>query len=419
MDNKKKFIICGKFFDGKKQELQENIKILVEGKYIEAVGKNIECPSDAETVDLSNLTVTPGLIDAHVHFDFVGPDVLSTYALTDSDEMKALNTVYCAMKSLQGGFTTVRTMGSAFIGFGGVDPKRAIERGMFPASRLIVAPHALNISGGHWDFSQHVSTNPYLSEIMERDCVSCGNGVDACKAMVRKQFKYGADFIKIMAAGGFGSPNDSPSDPQFDDDEIKAIVETAKSYNKIVAAHAYTSEIIDRLIELGVDEIEHGALMKPHTVKLMEEKGTRFICTLTPYEDIIHLDREKLALKDKPFREKLEMYGDQLRETRKTIVDMIMNSNVLVGYGSDIVAVYNNYDCWVEFKSWRDNGIPALRTLVAATSDNAKIIQRPDLGALEPGKIADIAAWRKDIINDPEAISVCDFVMKEGKIYKQ
>ncbi|MDD2519191.1 MAG: amidohydrolase family protein [Bacilli bacterium] len=419
MDNNKKFIICGKFFDGKNEELLENVNILIEGGYITAVGKELDRPKDAQVIDLSHLTVTPGLIDSHVHFDFVGPNALSTYAITDSDEMKTLNTVYCAMKSLQGGFTTIRTIGSAFVGFGQVDAKRAIDKGMFDASRLIVAPHALNISGGHWDFSQYTSTNPFLSELMEKSYISVGNGVDNCKTMVRKQFKYGADFIKIMAAGGFGSPNDSPINPQFDEDEVKAIVETTNSFGSYVAAHAYTADYIEKLINLGVKEIEHGALLKSSTAKLMEEKGVSLVCTFTPYEEVIQNDQEKLAQKSVYFRNKLKLYGDQLIESRKAIVDMIMDRKVLVGYGSDMVAVYNNYDCWIEFKSWRDNGIPALRTLVAATSDNAKIIRRPELGAIEPGKIADIAAWSKDIIKDHEALSVCDFVMKEGKIIKQ
>lgn len=419
MDNFKKYIICGKFFDGKNEVLKENIKIIVEGNLITDVGEDLECPEGVQVVDLSHLTVTPGLIDSHVHFDFADTKKLSTYAFTDSDEMKTLNTVYCAKKSLEGGFTTVRTMGSAYVGFGQMDAKRAIDRGMFNASRLIVAPHALNISGGHWDFSQHTSTNPYLSEMMEREyAASVGNGADRCKTMVRKQIKYGADFIKIMAAGGFGSPNDSPVNPQFDDEEVKAIVETTDSFGKYVAAHAYTAEAIENLIRLGVKEIEHGSLLKESTAKLMEEKGITLVCTFTPYEDVIHNDEEKLAQKSVYFRNKLKLYGEQLIESRKIIIDMIMNKKVLIGYGSDIVAVFNNYDCWVEFKSWRDNGIPALRTLVAATSDNAKIIQRPDLGSIEMGKIADISAWRRDIINDHEAISECDFVMKDGKIFK-
>ena len=415
----KKYIVCGKIFDGINETLEENVNILVEGKYITAVGKNLKRPRDAEIIDLSHLTVTPGLIDAHVHFDFKDTRELSTYAFTDSDEMKTLNTVYCATKSLEGGFTTVRTMGSAFVGFGQIDAKRAIDRGMITASRLIVAPHALNISGGHWDFSQHVATNPFLSELMERAYVSVGNGVDWCKTIVRKQMKYGADFIKIMAAGGFSSPNDSPVNPQFDEEEVKAIVETTNSYGSYVAAHAYTAEAIEKLINLGVHEIEHGSLLKESTAELMEEKGVSFVCTMTPYEDVIQNDQEKLAQKSIYFKEKLRLYGKQLIESREIIKDMIMQRKVLMGYGSDIVAVYNNYDCWIEFKCWRDNGIPALRTLVAATSDNAKIIRRPDLGSIEPGKIADIAGWSSDILEDHEALRICDFVMKEGKIVKQ
>lgn len=419
MNNNLKHIICGKFFDGKNEELIEDVKILIENDRIVEVGKNLKQPRDAQIIDLSHLTVTPGLIDSHVHFDFVGPNALATYVFYDSDEMKTLNTLYCAMKSLQSGFTTVRTIGSAYMGFGQIDAKRAIEKGMFEASRLIVAPHALNISGGHWDFSQYAATNPFLSEFIERNTVSVGNGVDACKAMVRKQFKYGADFIKIMAAGGFGSPIDSPVNPQFDDDEIKAIVDTANSFGSYVSAHAYTAEHIENLIRLGVKQIDHGALLEESTVKLMEEKGTTLVCTMTPYEDVIHNDQEKLALKSEFFRNKLKIYKNQLLASRKLIIDMIMDKKVLVGYGSDIVAVFNNYDCWVEFKSWRDNGIPALRTLVAATSDNAKIIRRPEIGSIEPGKIADISAWSKDILEDHEALSVCDFVMKSGKVVKK
>ena len=415
----KRYIVCGQFFDGVNEVLEKDVKILVEGERILAVGKDLVCPDDAETIDLSHLTVTPGLIDSHVHIDFAESKNLGTYCFTDSDEMKTLNTVYCATKSLEGGFTTLRTMGSAFVGYGQMDAKRAIDRGMFTASRLIVAPHALNISGGHWDFSQHTSTNPGLSELMEREYVSVGNGVDRCKTMVRKQFKYGADFIKIMAAGGFGSPNDSPVDPQFDNDEVKAIVDTTNSFGSYVAAHAYTAEAIENLISLGVHEIEHGAMLEESTAKMMEEKGTILICTMTPYEEVIHDDQEKLALKSEFFRNKLKIYGERLKESRKIVVDLIKSRKVLVGYGSDVVTIYQNYDCWVEFRSWRDNGISALRTLVAATSDNAKICRLPDLGSLEPGKIADIAAWSSDLLNDHEALRYCDFVMKEGKVVKK
>ncbi|WP_294379448.1 amidohydrolase family protein, partial [uncultured Clostridium sp.] len=281
------FIKCGKFFDGINEILKENINILVEDDYILDVGEGVECPENAETIDLSDYTVTPGLIDAHVHFDFIGPTALNTYVFTDSDEMKALNTVYCAQKSLQGGFTTVRTIGSAFNGYGQIDAKRAIDKKMFQASRLVVSPHALDISGGHWDFSTFATSNPFLSEHIENACVATGNGVDFCRTAVRKYVKYGADFVKIMATGGFASPIDNPDEQAFSNDEIKAIIDTAKMFNKPVVAHAYTSELVSNLLDLGISEIEHAALMDEKTAEKLIKSGVPLMATFTPFEVFI------------------------------------------------------------------------------------------------------------------------------------
>lgn len=416
---KKSCIFCGKFFDGINEELREKVKIVTCGNTIVEVGEKIQCPSDADYIDLSDLTVTPGLIDAHVHYDFVGSETFSTYIITDSDEMKTLNTVKTAMQSLQLGITTARTTGTAFRGFGAIDAKRAIDRGFFPASRMIVAPHALGISGGHWDFSIfYMNSNHHVCEYLEQP-YAFGAGADEFKNLVRKQIKYGADFIKIMAAGGFASPNDDPGEMQLDETEMKAIIDTAKLFSKPTTAHAYTSETIDLLINLGVTGIEHGTLMKPHTANLMEENDILYVPTifsLMPPDDDI--DVSKLPPKSPAYQKKLNKYEAQLKESRKTVIDLIMNSKTTVGLGSDIVAVYNNYDTWREFKAWRDIGIPALRALVAATSGSAKVIGREELGAIVPGKMADIAGWHKDLLNDHKAVSECSFVMKEGNVYK-
>ena len=412
-------IICGKFFDGVTEELKENINIQTEDTKITKVGKNLPCPSDAKVIDLSHLTVTPGLIDSHVHYDFVNSATFGNYALTDSDEMKTLNTIHNATVSLQRGFTTVRTTGTAFRGFGCIDAKRAIDRGMFPASRMVVAPHALGISGGHWDFSVfYTNTNPALCEFMEQP-FALTSGADSFKTLVRKQVKYGADFIKIMAAGGFASPGDDPGEMQLDEDELKAIINTSKYCAKPTVAHAYTSETIDLLVKLGITEIEHGTLMKPHTANLMEENSIRYVPTifsLMPPDDDI--DVSKLPPKSPAYERKLKKYSAQLVESRKTVIDMILNSKATIGLGSDLVAVYSNCDSWREFKAWRDIGIPALRTLVAASSANARIIGRDDLGIIDSGKTADISAWGRDLISDHKALSECSFVMKEGTVYR-
>jgi len=141
--------------------------------------------------------------------------------------------------------------------------------------------------------------------------------------------------------------------------------------------------------------------------------------TFVPYDDIIHPDPEKLKLKQPAFRNKLIKYAEQLKETRKLIIDLIYEDKMTIGYGTDIVRVYNNFDCWHEFEVWRDNGIDALTTLRAATSVNSKIVRRPEIGSIAPGMTADITAWASDILTDHEALRVCDFVMKEGVIYKR
>ena len=415
-----KFIKCGKLFDGVNRELKEGWNILVDDKVISAIGPDIACPEGAEVIDLSGLTVTPGLIDAHVHFDFVGKSVTGTLErLTWSNERKTFHILYCAQKALERGFTTTRIFNSAIGTFGVMDAKRVINEGLFPGARIITAPNTVTTSGGHSDKSSYMRTNPQLAELMEPLQNGLGNGPDYYRAYVRKQVKYGADLIKIMATGGFSSPNDGPEDCQLDQDELRAIIDTAHQVHSTVTAHAYTSELVSNLVNLGIDGIEHGAMIDRATADLMLEKGTYLVPTMVPYEDIIHPDPEKLKMKQPAFRNKLIKYADRLRETRQLICQLIAEDKMTIGYGTDIVRVFNNYDCWHEFETWRANGIDALTTLRAATSVNARIVHQPDIGALEVGKIADIAAWGADILNDVEALRVCDFVMKEGTVYKK
>lgn len=414
----KYYLICGKFFDGVHQELRENMRMIVEDRYITAVGESLPQPDDAQVVDLSHLTVTPGMIDSHVHFEFTGY-TFNEFAVTDSDEMKALSLVHNCMVALQNGFTTIRTTGTAFRGFGCMDAKRAIDRGLFPAARLLVAPHALGIPGGHWDFSMfHSNANPYVSELLEQP-YALTSGADAFKQLVRKQVKYGADFIKIMAAGGFASPGDDPGEPQLDEDELKAIIRTTHSLGKRVAAHAYTSDVIDMLIRLGVDEIEHGTLIQPHTADLMAEHGIDIVPTIFSLTGDPNVDPKTLPPRSPAYQRKLDKYKQQLDESRVTVRKMIMDGKVTVGLGSDIVSGKRNIDSWCEFQAWRNMGIPALRALVAGTSDNAKIVGLDDIGVLAPGKLADIAGWPRDLLTDFDALSECGFVMKEGVVYKQ
>ncbi|MGI6090693.1 MAG: amidohydrolase family protein [Saccharofermentanales bacterium] len=412
------FIKCGKFFDGVNQEWLHDIKILVEADRITAVGAELEQPADAELVDLSALTVTPGLIDTHAHFDFVGPNAFDTFAHMLSDERRSMNILHCARKSLMNGFTSIRIPGTSINSYGPIDARDAIAAGDFVGSRLFVAVHNMGVSGGHADYSSAFYTYPDLSDAMEALNPFLGHGPDFYRKAVRKEVKYGADFIKIYAGGGFASPNDDPADCELDDEELRTIIDTANKLNRRTTAHCYTSELAQKLLNMGISGIEHGSLIDEETCDLFIEKGAYLVCTFLPYDEAVNMDEEKLATKSKHFIRKLLKYVDQLRATRKLIIQKILEDKMIIGYGTDIVSVYDNTENWREYAIWRKSGIPALRTLKAATSANAAIIGNDEIGVLAPGKIADIVAWAKDVENDVEAISECSFVMKDGVIYK-
>ena len=237
---------------------------------------------------------------------------------------------------------------------------------------------------------------------------------DFFTAAVRREKKMGADFLKIMATGGFATPNDDPEDIQLSDEEFKAIFDTAREVHISVTAHAYGPKLMKKLIGFGITGIEHGSLMDEETAKMFEDTGTYLVPTFMPYEDAIHPDEESLAKKSPEYRRKLGIYQDRLIKSR----EIIINSKIKLGYGTDMVAVHNNYESGWEYNAWLKNGMDPFRALEAATRVNAEICEISDkVGTIEPGKLADIAGWKRDLLKDPDALRDCSFVMKEGKVY--
>lgn len=406
-------ILCGKLYDGRKAELQEGQEILIEGKSIEAVGRNLACPENTEIIDLMDATVTPGMIDAHVHPSYF--DWRDVYRDTthNSDGYRALAVGNCARRTLAAGFTTIRTMGWFREDYA-LDAKRAIEEGHLQGSRLIVAPHLLGTEGGHGDMTQVVRSNPAVADYLMHSYPGIGCGADFFAAAVRREVKLGADFIKIMATGGLATPHDDPTDIQLNDAELKAIFDTARGLGKSVTAHAYSSELIQKLIGFGVQGIEHGTMMDEQTARMMEEGRVYLVPTLCPTDDVVHMDEESMLQKSANFRRKLMKYQKALQESRK----IILNSNIKLGYGTDFVSVHQCYECGYEYSAFLRNGFDPFRALQAATKNNAEICEIDDIvGTIEVGKYADIAAWRRDLLTDPNALRDCSFVMKEGKVY--
>ncbi|MDR1358378.1 MAG: amidohydrolase family protein, partial [Coriobacteriales bacterium] len=329
------------------------------------------------------------------------------------DGWRALAVLRTAARSLEGGFTTIRAVGW-FQEDHVLDVKRFIAAGHLPGARIVAAAHALGTTGSHGDFSQTFRTFPDLADYLAERNPGTGDGPDFFIKAVRHEVKLGADFLKLMATGGFASPHDGPEDVQLSGAELSAIFDTAHALSIPVTAHAYTAELVDRLIDYGISGIEHGSLIDAKTAQKMEARGVYLVPTFNVYDKMLQANEAELAVLDPPFREKLLRYREQLRAGR----EIICQSGIKLGYGTDMVAIHHNYENGWEYASWLANGLDPYRALEAATKNNAEICGISEFtGTIEPGKVADIAAWPRDLLHDPSALRDCAFVMKEGHIY--
>lgn len=408
---KQSLIICGKLFDGIKDELQENMEILVEGRKIKEVGKNLSRPKDVEIIDLSHLTVTPGMIDAHVHGNLMRWQEVDNI-LFHSEGYSTLAFLHTAERCLERGFTTIRCNGMGPLGYGIVDAKRVIDRGLFPAARMNVGAHMLGGPGMPGDMSMYAYENQPLSDFMQIDTI--GSGPDFFRTQVRREVKYGTDFIKIFLSGSFLSPDGGPEISYLNDEELETIIRTAHDLGKPVTAHVYPPRMMKKLLQFGIDGMEHGALMDEETARMFEESDTYLVPTFSPFQDTLEDNDDMFAKNTADSQMKLKKFAPRLKESRR----IIRESKIRLGYGSDFCAVHQPYESWYEYRSWLRSGMDPFRTLKAATSVNAGILRLDHLiGTIEPGKLADVSAWHRDLLTDCDALSECDFVMKEGKVY--
>lgn len=410
-----KIIKCGKMFDGIHDELYYNVDIRVSGDRIVAVGKGLS-ERDAEVVDLTNATVTPGMIDAHVHLSVFDWKKRQWEMLYRSEAWKGMAVLYNAERALRRGFTSLRFMGcNCDDHYSSLDAKRLIDAGYFPGADLTVAPYYTGSVGGMADSSRGLSGNPALANRLAAEYPGIGAGSDFFIGSVRQQVKSGADFIKLMANGGFMSPHGDPGDIQLNEAEYAAVIETAHQLRVPVTAHAYTPETISELVQLGIDGIEHGSLLNEETAALMEERGVYLVPTMMQYDEIIMADEESLRKREpKEFQDKLRVYAEKLQAGRK----VIRESNLRLGYGSDICDMHPCYECGREYASWITSGFDPFRALRAATSVNAEILGKPDRGVIQPGMRADLSAWERDLLTDPDALEECCFVMKGGRMFE-
>src|ERR1700740_452040 len=267
-------VLAGKILDVRTGNYATDQIIWIEGSKIKAVGKAADVskklPAGTKTIDLSKLTILPGLIDCHTHLT-MSPDMIGPRGLHISYPRSALIGARSARVTLEAGFTTVRNVGAG--GYADIALRDAINAGDVPGPRMLASGPPLSITGGHGDQN-------FLAPQFNYSDDGVANGIDGVMTKVRENIKYGADLIKFMATGGVLSEGDNPAFEQYSEEEMKAIVDAAHGLGRKVAAHAHGALGIKFAVLAGVDSIEHGSFINDEDIRLMKQHGTYLVPTV-------------------------------------------------------------------------------------------------------------------------------------------
>jgi imidazolonepropionase-like amidohydrolase len=396
---------AARLFDGTSNDVVKNAVIVVEGTRIKAIGGAV--PAGAEVIDLGDVTLLPGFIDAHTHLSFEsGENFYRDYfddLMRHPAEQALLATTY-ARKTIEAGVTTVRDVGSSE--YIDVSLRNAINAGYIVGPRMFVAIHAIGATGGHGD-SDPIPPSRGIAQLGPIDGIC--NGADACRAAVRYQIKFGADVIKCMPSGGVLSLSDPVDTPQLTRDEMNAIVEEAHLWGRKVAAHCHGDAAAKIAIAAGVDSIEHGTFLQPDTLALMHDKGVYLVPTLLAAESL----KPRLASLPPAIAAKTRT----ALASRDQLFRNAVKAGVKIAFGTDSAVSRHGVNAR-EFALMAGLGMsPAAALRTTATS--AALLGVDDrLGTLAAGKLADIIAVPGNPLTDITATERVSFVMKEGAIVK-
>src|SRR5881296_582166 len=405
---------AARLFDGKSKSLVPNGVVIVRDDKIVDVGSNLAVPADAQVIDLGDATLAPGFMDAHTHLtlDYSGDyNVRRLGELDLNVSEQAIIATAHARATVEAGFTTVRDLGSRFVGsreFVDVALRNSINKGVVVGPRMLVATKGIGATGGHFDPTAGFRDMLFGHEPDYSEGIA--DGPDEIRKAVRFEVKNGADVIKAAVSGGVLSLADEVDTPQLTPAEMAALVDESHRLRRKVAVHCHGDQAAREAIEAGVDSIEHGSFMKPETLTRMKNKGTFLTPTLMATEWIMS---------------KLENYPPALQAKAKAAAaarsEMFRNAvkmGVKISFGTD-AAVFPHGQNAKEFKLMVDLGMTPTDALKSATANDAELLGLSQkIGTLEKGKLADIIAMPGDPTNDITATERVSFVMKEGKIIR-
>ncbi len=380
-----------------------NPALVIEGNTITAVIPNGNTPKGATVIDLGDYTLLPGLIDMHVHPNLSVNDYQVNH-LKGSSAKKALVGLKAVQDLLQAGWTTVRVAGDGDVGYANMEIRNAINDGLFKGPHIYGAAHYLSVTGGGGDIN-------FISH--EQSTIADGlvvDGPEEIRKAIRKEIKYGSDWIKLLVTGAFMSAGDNPNNVHFSEEELNIAVEEASRREIPVMAHAHAAEGIKMAARAGVRTIEHGSFIDQEAMDLMIQNGTYLIPTMSIKSYYEETEDEYLQKASELHRKTKEALFNNLQ--------LAFRKGVKFGLGTDFVGWPATYSA-TEFVDYLKIGFSPMEAIVCATKTNAEILQRGhEIGTVEVGKLADIIAVKGNPLNDITELQRVKFVMVGGAIVK-
>ena len=386
-------------FDG--ETVHENWQVLVQKDRITAVGENLSIPANAEIINLPNTTLLPGLIEGHSHLLLhpYNETAWDDQVLKESRAERIIRAGIHAKNTLMAGFTSVRDLGTEGSDYDDIGLKQAIEKGIIPGPRMLVAGRALVATGSY-------GPKGFQSDVSAIQGAEEADGVDNLSKAVRTQIGKGADVVKVYADYRWGLMKDAQ--PTFLESELKLAVDIAQSSGRDVVAHASTAEGIRRAIMAGVKTIEHGDGANQEVFTLMKEKGVCFCPTLAAGDAIAQYRGWKKGKDPEP---------ERIQEKRKSF-KMALATGVKICMGGD-VGVFPHGENVREMELMVEYGMSPLQVLQSSTSVNAEVFKLKELGRIKNTYFADIIAVEGEPHKQITQLKNIKFVMKNGIIYKK